>query len=85
MAASSQALGTTLRPQSGTTIAGIKLQGTPTSQQALLSQVSAAFSQNVAVRQVFGFINSYRVILYNVFSIFRIVQLEFRLQADNQS
>lgn len=55
MAASSQALGTTLRPQSGTTIAGIKLQGTPTSQQALLSQVSAAFSQNVAVRQVFGF------------------------------
>lgn len=55
MAASSQALGSTLRPQSGTTIAGIKLQGTPTSQQALLSQVSAAFSQNVAVRQVCGF------------------------------
>ncbi|XP_066144904.1 helicase domino isoform X1 [Euwallacea fornicatus] len=52
VAASSQGLGSTLRPQPGTTIAGIKLQGaTNTSQQALLSQVSAALNQGVTVRQ----------------------------------
>ncbi|KAL1491858.1 hypothetical protein ABEB36_012391 [Hypothenemus hampei] len=51
VAASSQALGTALRPQGSTTIAGIKLQGTSNSSQALLSQVSAALSQNVTVRQ----------------------------------
>ncbi|XP_076250256.1 domino helicase [Rhynchophorus ferrugineus] len=50
--ATSQGLGTALRPQGSTPITGIKLQGaTSTSQQALLSQVSAALSQNVAVRQ----------------------------------
>lgn len=49
VAATSQGLGAALRPQGATTIAGIKLQGTTsTSQQALLSQVSAALSQSAA-------------------------------------
>ncbi|XP_019771668.2 helicase domino isoform X2 [Dendroctonus ponderosae] len=51
VAASSQALSSALRPQGSTTIAGIKLQSAGnSSQQALLSQVTAALNQN-AVRQ----------------------------------
>uniref|UniRef100_A0A6P7G1I3 Helicase domino-like isoform X1 n=1 Tax=Diabrotica virgifera virgifera TaxID=50390 RepID=A0A6P7G1I3_DIAVI len=53
-AGSSQALNTALRPQAGTStlagaLTGIKVQGASgTTQQALLSQVSAALNQNVA-------------------------------------
>ncbi|CAG9760112.1 unnamed protein product [Ceutorhynchus assimilis] len=52
VAASSQALSSALRPQGATTIAGIRLQGSPnTSQHAILSQVSAALNQNMTARQ----------------------------------
>lgn len=55
VAASSQALGTALRPQTTSTLAGalagIKVGTSGTAQQTLLSQVSAALNQNVGVRQ----------------------------------